>query len=629
VPKAKERALIRDFGLDVTTLTEAEIARRRDEISALVRMGKTRGFLIQHEINDHLPDKLIDAETLEAIVKMLDDMGIAVYEQAPHAATLLGNSAGWAASDDEADEAAEAALSTIDSEFGRTTDPVRMYMRDMASFDLLTREGEIDIAKRIEAGLQAMMMAISASPAIMAEILADADQLAAGSIRISAMVDGFVAADEADDYVAEEAFDSFEDTDDEGADGATSRRLEEMRVIALERFALMRLSFDALRVAFATSGYGSAAYQQAQQVITDQLMTVRFTVKTINKLCAILRTQVEDVRRHEREIRRIVVDRCGMPQECFVDRFPTNALNLRWVEGEARAGISYGAALLRNLPAVQELQTRLVDLQSKVAIPLQDLKAINKQMSEGERIARGAKREMIEANLRLVISIAKKYTNRGVQFLDLIQEGNLGLMKAVEKFEYRRGFKFSTYATWWIRQAITRGIADQARTIRVPTHMIDLINKINRASRVHLQEFGVEPDAATIALKLGLPEQKIRQGMTIAKEPISLELTVGDEGDATLGDFIEDTLNISPMDAAMQANLRAVVAELLEGLSPREANVVRMRFGIDMSSDHTLEEVGNQFNITRERVRQIETKALRKLMRPSRAEQLQIYADTV
>jgi RNA polymerase primary sigma factor len=563
---------------------------------------------------------------------MLNDMGIAVYEQTPDAAILLVGAAEGAATDDEADEAAEAAMSTVDSEFGRTTDPVRLYMREMGSFDLLTREGEIEIAKRIEGGLQAMMMAISASPAIMAEILSCAEQIAGGEIPISAVVDGFVVADEADDYVAEEDVDAFDDSDDDDANSAgraMTRRLEEMRVTALNRFAAMQLSFDRLREAFEVGGYGSEAYRKAQQALTQHLMTVRFTVKTIDRLCAMLRTQVEDVRRYERDIRRIAVDRCGMPQQTFVDRYPANALNLDWIESEAATGQPYGAALRRHLPAVQELQTKLIDLQSKVAIPITDLKAINKKMNEGERTARGAKQEMIEANLRLVISIAKKYTNRGMQFLDLIQEGNVGLMKAVDKFEYRRGFKFSTYATWWIRQAITRAIADQARTIRVPVHMIELINKLNRVNRTHLQEFGCEPDVATIALKLELSEAKVRQVMKIAKEPVSTELSVGDEGDATLGDFIEDTDSVPPMEAAMQSNLRTVVGELLDGLSPREAKVLRMRFGIDMSSDHTLEEVGKQFDVSRERVRQIEAKALRKLKHPSRAERLQLYADAI
>ncbi len=634
VPKSKARALIREFGLDVTTLTEAEVEKRRRELTALVKMGKTRGFLTQQEINDHLPEKLVDAEVIEAIIKMLNDMGIAVYEQAPDAATLLvAGGAGTAASDEEAEEAAEAALSTVDSEFGRTTDPVRMYMREMGSFDLLTREGEIEIAKRIEGGRQATMLAVSALPSIMAEVLTYGDKIASGDLSISDVVDGFVVADEADDYVAEEDVDSFDDSedDDDGGGGskAMTKRLDEMQTAALVRFSAMRLSFDKLRTAFEKNGYDSVQYRDAQLALSEQLMTVRFTVKTIDRLCDMLRSQVEHVRRCEREIRKIVVDKCGMSQQYFIDHFPPNVLNLDWVIAEANAGKAYSAILGRNVPAIQELQNKLIDLQTKVVIPLEDLKAINKKMNEGDRASLDAKREMIEANLRLVISIAKKYTNRGMQFLDLIQEGNVGLMKAVEKFEYRRGFKFSTYATWWIRQAITRSIADQARTIRVPVHMIESINKINRISRAHLQEFGFEPDAATIAQKLELTEEKVRQIMKIAKEPVSLEVPVGDDGDTTLGDFIEDKHNVAPMDAAMQSNLRAVVSELLDGLTAREAKVLRMRFGIDMSSDHTLEEVGKQFDVTRERIRQIEAKAMRKLKHPSRADKIRMYADVL
>ncbi|HUG23960.1 RNA polymerase sigma factor RpoD [Piscinibacter sp.] len=633
VPKSKERALIREFGLDTTTLTEEEAEKRRSELKILVKMGKTRGFLTQQEINDHLPEKLFDAEVLEATVKMLNDMGIAVYEQAPDAATLLvAGGGGTAATDEEAEEAAEAALSTVDSEFGRTTDPVRMYMREMGSFELLTREGEIEIAKRIEGGLQAMMLAISASPSVVAEILAYGDKIASGEMAISDVVDGFVVADEADDYVAEEDVDSFDEEEDDDGNGgskAMTRRLEEMRVAALDKFAAMRTSFDKLRRAFEKTGYGSPAYHTAQKALSDEMMTIRFTVKTIDRLCGMLRSQVDEVRRHEREIRKIAVDRCGMPQEYFVEHFPRNLLNLEWVVAEAASRKPYSAALGRHKPAVQELQTKLVDLQARAVIPLDQLKAINKRMSEGERASLDAKREMIEANLRLVISIAKKYANRGMQFLDLIQEGNVGLMKAVEKFEYRRGFKFSTYATWWIRQAITRAIADQARTIRVPVHMIESINKMNRVSRAHLQEFGFEPDAATIAQKLEMPEAKVRQIMKIAKEPVSLEAPVGDEGDTTLGDFIEDTHNVAPMEAAMQSGLRAVVNELLDGLTAREAKVMRMRFGIDMSSDHTLDEVGRQFDVTRERIRQIEAKAMRKLKHPSRSDKLRTYAESL
>ena len=633
VSRAKERALMREFGLDETTLTEEEVAKRRLELKTLIKMGKTRGFLTHQEINDHLPEKLVDHDILEAIVSMLNDMGIAVYEQAPDAATLLiAGGTTTTATEEEAEEAAEAALSTVDSEFGRTTDPVRMYMREMGSVELLTREGEIEIAKRIEGGLQSMMQAISASPKTIAEILSMADAIGGGTKQISEVVDGFVSTNEADDYVAEEDFDEFDEEDDDDGQGgskALTKKLEELKNQALERFATVRTHFEKMRKAYEKDGYASQNYGKCQQLLTDDLMTIRFTVKTIERLCDVLRSQVDDIRRFEREIRKIVVDRCGMSQDHFVKTFPPNILNLAWAEKEIAANKPYSAIMGRNLPAIQELQQKLIDLQNHAVVPLDDLKEINRKMNAGEKSSRDAKKEMIEANLRLVISIAKKYTNRGLQFLDLIQEGNIGLMKAVDKFEYRRGYKFSTYATWWIRQAITRSIADQARTIRVPVHMIESINKMNRFSRAHLQEFGFEPDAATLALKLEMPEAKVRQIMKIAKEPISMELAVGDDGDTTLGDFIEDTHNVAPMEAAMQSGLRAVVSELLDGLTPREAKVMRMRFGIDMSSDHTLEEVGKQFDVTRERIRQIEAKALRKLKHPSRSEKLRSFAESM
>ena len=633
VSRAKERALMREFGLDEATLTEEEVAKRRHELKTLIKMGKTRGFLTHQEINDHLPEKLVDNEILEAIVSMLNDMGIAVYEQAPDAATLLIAGGGTAtATEEEAEEAAEAALSTVDSEFGRTTDPVRMYMREMGTVELLTREGEIEIAKRIEGGLQAMMLAISASPTTIAEILSMADRIRAGGMQISEVVDGFVAADEADDYVAEEDFDEFdeeEDDDGQGGSKALTKKLEELRTLALGKFDNLRTHFDKMRKAYEKEGYKTPAYNRAQHAISEDLMTIRFTVKTIEKLCHILRSQVDDLRRYEREIRKIVVDKCGMPQDHFIKTFPVNVLNLKWAEKEIAAAKPYSNVLTRNLPAVQELQQKLIDLQSRAVVPLEDLKVINKRMNEGERSSRDAKKEMIEANLRLVISIAKKYTNRGLQFLDLIQEGNIGLMKAVDKFEYRRGYKFSTYATWWIRQAITRSIADQARTIRIPVHMIETINKMNRISRQHLQEFGFEPDAPTLAIKMEIPEDKIRKIMKIAKEPISMETPIGDDDDSHLGDFIEDTNNVAPVDAAMQAGLRDVVKDILDSLTPREAKVLRMRFGIEMSTDHTLEEVGKQFDVTRERIRQIEAKAIRKLKHPSRSDKLRTYLDNL
>ena len=633
VSRAKERALMREFGLEETTLTEEEAAKRRQELKTLIKMGKTRGFLTHQEINDHLPEKLINEEILEAIISMLNDMGIAVYEQAPDAATLLVAGGGaTTATEEEAEEAAEAALSTVDSEFGRTTDPVRMYMREMGTVELLTREGEIEIAKRIEGGLQAMMLAISASPTTIAEILSMADRIGKGEMQISEAVDGFVAEDEADDYVAEEDFDEFDEEDDDDGQGgskALTKKLEELKKQALEKFEALRTHFDKMRKAYEKEGYKSPTYNKAQHAISEDLMTIRFTVKTIEKLCHILRSQVDDVRRYEREIRKIVVDKCGMPQDHFIKNFPPNVMNLKWAEKEVAAGKPYSHVLQRNLPAVQELQQKLFDLQARAVVPLEDLKQINKKMNEGEKASRDAKKEMIEANLRLVISIAKKYTNRGLQFLDLIQEGNIGLMKAVDKFEYRRGYKFSTYATWWIRQAITRSIADQARTIRIPVHMIETINKMNRISRQHLQEFGFEPDAPTLAEKMEIPEDKIRKIMKIAKEPISMETPIGDDDDSHLGDFIEDTNNVAPVDAAMQAGLRDVVKDILDSLTPREAKVLRMRFGIEMSTDHTLEEVGKQFDVTRERIRQIEAKAIRKLKHPSRSDKLRTYLDNL
>ncbi len=633
ISKAKERALMKEFGLDETVLSEEEAKNRRERLKTLIKLGKTRGYLTHGEINDHLPDKLVEAETLEVVVSLLNDMGVAVYEQTPDAETLLLNNNGpTAATEEEAEEEAEAALSTVDSEFGRTTDPVRMYMREMGTVELLTREGEIEIAKRIEGGLNDMMAAISESPATIAEILAMAEDIRAGKVVISTVVDGFVDADAADDYVAEEDFDSYDEADDDDGKGgskAMTRKLEELKREALERFDKMRVTFEKLHKSYDKDGYGTPAYIKTQNTLTDILMSIRFTAKAIEKLCTTVRGQVEDVRKKERELRRIIVDKCGMPQDKFVKEFADNLLNLKWVEKQAAAGKPWSVVIQRNIPPIQELQQALINLQSSVVIPLAHLKDINKRMNQGETSSRHAKKEMIEANLRLVISIAKKYTNRGLQFLDLIQEGNIGLMKAVDKFEYRRGYKFSTYATWWIRQAITRSIADQARTIRIPVHMIETINKMNRLSRQHLQEHGFEPDASILAEKMEMPEDKIRKIMKIAKEPISMETPIGDDDDSHLGDFIEDQANTAPIEAAMQAGLRDVVKEILDSLTPREAKVLRMRFGIEMSTDHTLEEVGKQFDVTRERIRQIESKAVRKLKHPSRSDKLRSFIDSI
>ena len=643
ISKAKERALIKEFGLDDTVLSEEDLAMRRLRLKALIKLGKTRGYLTHGEISDHLPDKLVDAETLAVVINMLKDMGVSVFEQTPDVDAIL-NSGETVASDEEAEEAAEAAVATVDSEFGRTTDPVRMYMREMGTVELLTREGEIEIAKRIEGGLMRMMEAISESPATIAEIFRMMEEIrnGDGKVIISAVVDGFANLNEADDYVAEEDFDEFDASDDDDGKGgskALTRKLEELKVEALSRFDTIREHFEKVHKIYDKEGYGTPAYLKAQQALSEELMKIRFTAKTIEKLCDLLRGQVEDVRKKERELRRIIVDKCGYPQASFIAEFsgrdkhnkpaPSHLLDLKWIEKQAAAGKSWSVIMARNIPPVQDIQQKLADLQARVVVPIDHLKDINKRMNEGERGSRAAKKEMIEANLRLVISIAKKYTNRGLQFLDLIQEGNIGLMKAVDKFEYRRGYKFSTYATWWIRQAITRSIADQARTIRIPVHMIETINKMNRLSRQHLQEFGFEPDAGMLAEKMEIPEDKIRKIMKIAKEPISMETPIGDDDDSHLGDFIEDGHNTAPLEAAMQAGLRDVVKDILDGLTPREAKVLRMRFGIEMSTDHTLEEVGKQFDVTRERIRQIEAKALRKLKHPTRSDKLRSFIDTL
>jgi RNA polymerase primary sigma factor len=643
ISKAKERALMKEFGLDETVLSEEDLAKRRLRLKALIKLGKTRGYLTHGEISDHLPDKLVDAETLEVVISMLNDMGVAVYEHTPDAETLLLNNNGpTAATEEEAEEEAEAALSTVDSEFGRTTDPVRMYMREMGTVELLTREGEIEIAKRIEGGLMAMMEAISASPATIAEILKLGEDIRSDKVVITTIVDGFTNPNEADDYVAEEDFDEFDaDDDDDGNGGskALTKKLEELKKEAMSRFDRLREYFEKIHKIYDKEGYGTPAYVKTQRALSDELMSIRFTAKTIEKLCDMVRGQVDEVRKKERELRRIIVDKCGYPHAQFIAEFSgrdkhhnrvlSHLLDLKWIEKQASTGKPWSTVMARNIPPVQELQQRLINLQAQVVVPLDHLKDINKRMNEGEYASRAAKKEMIEANLRLVISIAKKYTNRGLQFLDLIQEGNIGLMKAVDKFEYRRGYKFSTYATWWIRQAITRSIADQARTIRIPVHMIETINKMNRISRQHLQEFGYEPDASMLAERMEIPEDKIRKIMKIAKEPISMETPIGDDDDSHLGDFIEDGANTAPMEAAMQAGLRDVVKDILDSLTPREAKVLRMRFGIEMTNDHTLEEVGKQFDVTRERIRQIESKALRKLKHPSRSDKLRSFTDNL
>ena len=644
--KAKEKALLKDAFSADTEATEEELERRRQKLKALIKMGKDRGYLTYAEINDHLPENIVDPEAIEGIIGTFNDMGIAVYEQAPDAETLLlsDNVVQVTSDDDDAEAAAEAALSTVDSDFGRTTDPVRMYMREMGSVELLTREGEIVIAKKIEEGLKDMIQAISACPTTIAEILLAADRIANDEIKIDEIVDGLVdlnaddspaeivAANIADDEELEDEEEEEGEEEEEaataaGAAGYSAEQLEQLKRDALAKFATIATQFEKMRRSFEKEGFNSKPYVKAQEIISHELLGMRFTAKVVEKLCDTLRGQVDEVRHVEKQIMDVVVNRCGMPRAHFIKVFPGNEINQSWVEGEVNAGHSYSAILGRNIPTVQQLQQKLIDLQSRVVLPLLDLRSINKKMSAGEMKARRAKREMTEANLRLVISIAKKYTNRGLQFLDLIQEGNIGLMKAVDKFEYRRGYKFSTYATWWIRQAITRSIADQARTIRIPVHMIETINKMNRISRQILQETGVEPDPATLAIKMEMPEDKIRKIMKIAKEPISMETPIGDDDDSHLGDFIEDNNTLAPADAALHASMRNVVKDVLDSLTPREAKVLRMRFGVEMSTDHTLEEVGKQFDVTRERIRQIEAKALRKLRHPSRSDKLKSFLE--
>ncbi len=636
VTKAKGKSKGKDGKrlLDNTAVKQISPEELKARITALIKMGKERGYLTHAEINDHLPDSVMDAEQVEAMKTTLNDMGINVYDEAPSAEDML-MTATPVADDEVVEEQAEQALATVDSEFGRTTDPVRMYMREMGTVELLDRHKEIEIAKRIEAGLRDMVLAISACPTVVTDIIEMAKKVAVDEMKIDELVDGLVDVEAEEAMLAAAAGDDDEIDDEEEDDSgeakaaANAASLAKLKEAALERFAKIETLHSKEIKTIKAKGTSDPTYARIRKQITDELLNIRFNSRTIERLCDNVRGLRDEIRKAERQVLAICVDKCGMPREHFIKVFRPNIVNLRWITKEVAAAPKHVQGILeRNVPAVHEWQKRLIAMEESLGINLDEIRAIHDQMTKGERRAREAKKEMTEANLRLVISIAKKYTNRGLQFLDLIQEGNIGLMKAVDKFEYRRGYKFSTYATWWIRQAITRSIADQARTIRIPVHMIETINKMNRISRQILQETGFEPDPATLAIKMEMPEDKIRKILKIAKEPISMETPIGDDDDSHLGDFIEDQATLSPLEAALNASLHTVTKDILDSLTQREAKVLRMRFGIEMNTDHTLEEVGKQFDVTRERIRQIEAKALRKLRHPSRSDKLRSFVDT-
>ena len=620
---------------------------QRARLRQLILQGKERGYITYAEINDALPDDMSDAEQIDNIVNMISGLGIQVTEETPDSETLLmaDNTANM--TDDDAVAEAEAALSSADSEFGRTTDPVRMYMREMGQVDLLTREDEIVIAKKIETALRNMIQAISACPGSVAEILELIEKVRNDEIRVDEVVEDIIdpheelldelgigvdkaeeSAPEADLEESEDEEADEEDADEEDAGAISAANLEELKQKVLAHFEDIQATYKKMVAALQKHHSQHKTYLNLRNHIADQLLNVRFTTRQIETLSNNLRTRVDSIRRLEREIRDICLNRVHMDRDYFINNFLPNITDLNWVEAEIGKNRVWSEALSRFQYAIIEKQNILIEQEQHAQISIAELKEISKNMVANEKETAAAKQEMIQANLRLVISIAKKYTNRGLQFLDLIQEGNIGLMKAVDKFEYRRGYKFSTYATWWIRQAITRSIADQARTIRIPVHMIETINKMNRISRQYLQETGEDPDAAKLAELMEMPEDKIRKIMKIAKEPISMETPIGDDDDSHLGDFIEDVNNIAPADAAMYSSLREATKDVLESLTPREAKVLRMRFGIDMNTDHTLEEVGKQFDVTRERIRQIEAKALRKLRHPTRSDRLRSFLDS-
>ncbi|WP_368072873.1 RNA polymerase sigma factor RpoD [Acidithiobacillus thiooxidans] len=611
---------------------------QRSELKRLIARGKEQGYLTYGEINDHLPEEVFDPEQMENVISMINDMGIEVFEEAPDGDTLLDGEGNVGVAAQEAEEAAEEALAVVEADIGRTSDPVRMYMREMGTVELLTREGEIEIARRIEDGLMQVLRAVSTCPTTISLLLDAADRVERGETRLDEVVDAFIDPNALDAEAVSEDEESVllegeepEDTDDEDEEGEEGTleadkgpQLEE----ALERFAVIREAYLNLLASHAEGEMHDESYQEKRRELAERFLEIKLNGRQIDVMADALRALTDGVRQCERELMEICIERARFPRKEFVRSYPGHESDLGWIDQQINGGFTYSARLVEYRDDILAIMKRLADIEKRAGLPVAEIKEASRLMSIGEAKARRAKKEMVEANLRLVISIAKKYTNRGLQFLDLIQEGNIGLMKAVDKFEYRRGYKFSTYATWWIRQAITRSIADQARTIRIPVHMIETINKLNRISRQMLQEMGREPSPEELAERMEMPEDKIRKVLKTAKEPISMETPIGDDEDSHLGDFIEDRNVTAPAESAVNAAIREVVEELLDnGLTAREAKVLRMRFGIGMNTDHTLEEVGKQFDVTRERIRQIEAKALRKLRHPSRSERLKSFVD--
>ncbi|MCC6200792.1 MAG: RNA polymerase sigma factor RpoD [Moraxellaceae bacterium] len=646
----------------------ADKEKQKSQLKELIAKGKEQGYLTYAEVNDHLPESVTETEQIEDIIQMVNDLGIPVHERAPEQDDLLLEETPDASDDDVAAEEAAAVLASVENEPGRTTDPVRMYMREMGTVELLTREGEIAIAKRIEEGIREILNSMAYWPGAVVGVLDEFDKVESGERRLADILAGYLDPNDDGNAVtaataaANAAAALLVEVDEEveleelsvkskagkgtKADGAKGEEAEEAEeaegdgeeeeeadtgldpILAAERFNNVRKQYQKVQAALKKQGPEGKSVAKAMEELAELFTIFKLTPRIFDGISNQIRGVLNDVRSQERAIMAACVKRARMDRKHFIDEFPGNETNMEWVDQQIALKKPFTKGLEANREEIMRIQRRLVSIQDEVGLDVADIKEINRRMSIGEAKARRAKKEMVEANLRLVISIAKKYTNRGLQFLDLIQEGNIGLMKAVDKFEYRRGYKFSTYATWWIRQAITRSIADQARTIRIPVHMIETINKLNRVSRQMLQEMGREPTPEELGIRLDMPEDKVRKVLKIAKEPISMETPIGDDEDSHLGDFIEDSTMVSPIEAATAEGLREATREVLANLTAREAKVLRMRFGIDMNTDHTLEEVGKQFDVTRERIRQIEAKALRKLRHPSRSEHLRSFLDS-